>query len=52
MPARLTALHSHSAPSAQPAERRGVAVSGGKIAPMLPANATAIAAFAHHTETQ
>lgn len=51
-PARLTALHNHKAPSAHPAERRGVAVSGGQIAPMLPENATAIAAFAHQIETQ
>jgi hypothetical protein len=51
-PTRLTPAHSHNATRPQPAARTGVAVRDGKMAPMLPANATAMAAIAHHIEIQ
>ena len=51
-PARLTNVQNHSAHSAQVAARTGVAVIAGKIAPMLPANATAIAAMPDQIEIQ
>jgi hypothetical protein len=51
-PARFTATQIHKAASAHAAERSGVAVAAGKIAPTLPAKATAMAALAHQIETQ
>lgn len=51
-PARLIAAHSHRAASASAAPRSGVATSAGNRLPRLPANATAIAAFAHQIEIQ
>jgi hypothetical protein len=51
-PAMLTAAQAHSAASAHAAPRAGVAVSAGKIAPMLPAKPTAIAASPDQIEIQ
>jgi hypothetical protein len=51
-PTRFTAVHTHSATSAHVAARTGVAVNAGKIAPMLPAKATAIAAMPDQIEIQ
>ena len=51
-PTTLTVVQIHRATSAQDAARTGVAVSAGKIAPMLPAKATAIAAMPDQIEIQ
>jgi hypothetical protein len=51
-PTTLTMVQAHSATKAQVAARTGVAVSAGKIAPMLPANATAMPAMPDQIEIQ
>jgi hypothetical protein len=45
-------VQAHNATSAQLAARTGVAVKAGKIAPMLPANATEMAAMPDQIEIQ